>query len=100
MRCELTLKTVKPRLNRDTQSGQGMTEYIIIVALIAIAAIGAYSYFGKAVRSDVAGMTEQLAGEAVTTHKDATDAATKAAAEAGKDKGLKNYDSGNLPAAK
>ena len=27
--------------------GQGMTEYIIIVALIAVAAIGVYSLLGK-----------------------------------------------------
>ncbi len=27
--------------------GQGMTEYIIIVALIAIAAVGVYSFFGN-----------------------------------------------------
>jgi len=97
MRLELALNTTRPRLDRDTQSGQGMTEYIIIVALIAIAAIAAYSYFGKAVRSDVAGMTEQLAGEKVTTHKDAQEAAKKAAAQSAMDKGLKNYDDGNQP---
>jgi len=34
------------RTARRTQLGQGMTEYIIIVALIAVAAIGVYSYFG------------------------------------------------------
>jgi Flp pilus assembly pilin Flp len=30
--------------------GQGMTEYIIVVALIAVAAIGVYSAFGDVVR--------------------------------------------------
>jgi Flp pilus assembly pilin Flp len=30
--------------------GQGMTEYIIIVALIAVAAIGIYRLFGDTVR--------------------------------------------------
>lgn len=44
------------------QLGQGMTEYIIIVALIAIAAIGVFGYFGDAVTAQVAGMTEELAG--------------------------------------
>ncbi len=33
------------------QKGQGMTEYIIIVALIAIAAIGAFTMFGDVVRN-------------------------------------------------
>ena len=31
---------------RRLQRGQGMTEYIIIVALVAIAAIAVYSFFG------------------------------------------------------
>jgi len=29
------------------QAGQGMTEYLIVVALIAVAAIGVYSLFGQ-----------------------------------------------------
>ena len=36
------MKSITPR----RLAGQGMTEYIIIVALIAIAAIGVYSAFG------------------------------------------------------
>jgi Flp pilus assembly pilin Flp len=48
--------------NQDRQKGQGMVEYIIIVALIAIAAIGVYSYFGETVRHQVAGMASELSG--------------------------------------
>lgn len=44
------------------QLGQGMTEYIIIVALIAIAAIGVYTIFGDVVRNQVGGMAQELAG--------------------------------------
>jgi Flp pilus assembly pilin Flp len=44
------------------QRGQGMTEYIIMVALIAIAAISIYTLFGKQIRSVVAGIGGQLAG--------------------------------------
>lgn len=36
------------------QTGQGMTEYIIIVAMIAIAAIAVYQYFGQTVRNQTA----------------------------------------------
>ncbi len=36
------------------QKGQGMTEYIIIVALVAIAAIGVYTAFGHTVRGQMA----------------------------------------------
>ncbi len=46
------------------QIGQGMTEYIIIVALIAIAAIAAYSFFGDTVRSQVGNMAAELGGGA------------------------------------
>ena len=42
------------------QIGQGMTEYIIIVALIAIAAIAAYSFFGDTVRQQVGNMAAEL----------------------------------------
>ena len=45
------------------QFGQGMTEYIIIVALIAIAAIAAYSFFGDTLRNQVGGMSQELAGQ-------------------------------------
>jgi Flp pilus assembly pilin Flp len=39
-----------------------MTEYIIITALIAIAAIAAVAMFGGTVRSQVAGMAQELGG--------------------------------------
>ncbi len=48
--------------SKKRQFGQGMTEYIIIVALIAVAAIGVYSLFGKTVRHQVAGMANELSG--------------------------------------
>lgn len=49
------------------QLGQGMTEYIIIVALIAIAAIAVYQIFGGVVRSQVGSMATELAGQDGTT---------------------------------
>lgn len=48
--------------SKKRQLGQGMTEYIIIVALIAVAAIGVYSFFGEAIRAQMAGMTKELSG--------------------------------------
>ena len=44
------------------QTGQGMTEYIIVVALVAIAAIGVYTAFGKTVRGQMAVTAQALAG--------------------------------------
>lgn len=43
--------------------GQGMTEYIIIVALIAIAAIGVVSLFGDNIRKLFGASAQALAGE-------------------------------------
>ncbi len=73
-------------------SGQGMTEYIIIVALIAIAAIAVYTFFGKTVRSQVAGMSKELAGQSASSDISAAQgAAGSASQEAAKDKGLDAY---------
>lgn len=46
-----------------SRQGQGMSEYIIIVALVAVAAIGVYQLFGQVVRSQTAAMAKELAGE-------------------------------------
>ena len=50
---------IKSRLR---QLGQGMTEYIIIVALIAISAIVVYNLFGSTVREQVGDMAAELGG--------------------------------------
>ncbi len=66
------------------QLGQGMTEYIIIVALIAIAAIGVYTIFGDVIRNQVGGMAQELAGtDGSTVAGQAGTAAGNTAAEAG-----------------
>lgn len=56
---------MKARLfsNKIRQLGQGMTEYIIIVALIAIAAIGVFTFFGGTVRAQVGAMNQELTGQ-------------------------------------
>jgi pilus assembly protein Flp/PilA len=48
---------------KANRRGQGMTEYIIIVALIAIAAIGVVSLFGDNIRALFASSSNALAGE-------------------------------------
>jgi Flp pilus assembly pilin Flp len=50
-------------LTRRKARGQGMTEYIIIVALIAIAAIGVYSAFGNVVKGQTGAMAAELGGK-------------------------------------
>jgi Flp pilus assembly pilin Flp len=80
---------------RKMQRGQGMTEYIIIVALIAIAAIGVYQFFGQTVRSQTAGIAMELSGQdgqgSITA---AQGAATSAQGQADATKTLGSYTNG------
>lgn len=82
--------------SRKIQAGQGMTEYIIIVALIAVAAIGVYSWFGQAIRGQTAGLANEVAGnDAQGDIAVAQSAATEASSAAAQDKGLANYNAEN-----
>jgi type IV pilus assembly protein PilA len=79
---------------KRAQRGQGMTEYIIIVALIAIAAIAVYQLFGSTVRSQTAAIANELAGEsaiATTARGAAATAAGAAATQAANERNLSNY---------
>ena len=73
------------------QRGQGMTEYIIIVALVAVAAIAVYQLFGQVVRSQTAAMARELAGEDGTAQSQAAQAASELAAGQTETKTLKSF---------
>lgn len=78
---------------RIRQRGQGMTEYIIITALIAIAAIAAVTYFGGTVRAQIGGMARELSGK--SAKEDINRAANQgnlAHTEGTTDKTLKSYN--------
>lgn len=68
----------KKSFAKTKQRGQGMSEYIIIVALIAVGAIGVFTAFGGTIRSQVAGMAQELSGK--SGKADVTAAQTKSAA--------------------
>jgi len=88
------LKIVKNLGAKRLSRGQGMTEYIIIVALIAVAAIGVYSFFGKTVRNQTAAMAAALGGDnekAVKATEDAGKAGKGAQGIANKNGGLDSY---------
>ena len=59
------------RLVRD-KKGQGMTEYIIIVALIAIAAIGVVTLFGDNIRALFSASADALTGKETVSVKTKT----------------------------
>jgi len=73
------IKRSEKNSTRKRISGQGMTEYIIIVALIAIAAIAAVSFFGKTIQGSFSGLAASLTGDA--TKIDAARTTTEKAAD-------------------
>jgi len=78
------------------QRGQGMMEYIIIVAMIAVAAIGVYSMFGKSIRNQTAGMANEIAGKNASTQlTNAASAASTAASRGDTTKGMGEYNKDN-----
>lgn len=58
----VTTKSVDSSMDRKRITGQGMTEYIIIVALIALASITTVKLFGGAVQGAFGGMASVLGG--------------------------------------
>ncbi|MEN9775702.1 MAG: hypothetical protein RL322_2772 [Pseudomonadota bacterium] len=85
-------KPLSRRFSR--QSGQGMTEYIIVVALVAIAAIGVYTFLGQTLRSQTAGIALELSGQnADAAISDARSSASGAQTAASQRKGLDSYGS-------
>src|SRR4051812_13315063 len=97
------MKTRQFKKSSMRQLGQGMTEYIIIVALIAVAAIGVYSMFGQTIRGQVAGLAGEVSGNSTATaagKTTATTAATNAGTKAAEGKGMANYDAGNAASKK
>jgi len=82
----------KLRSYSKKQRGQGMTEYIIIVALIAIAAIGIFGKFGDVVGNQMAASANELAGKSGDTLvANAGAQAVKATTAAAQENGLSNY---------
>lgn len=87
------------RNSRSSQRGQGMTEYVIVVALVAVAAIAVYQLFGQVVRSQTAAMAKELAGESGAEQSRRAQSAGKKADAQTKAKSLKSF-TGNAGAAK
>lgn len=77
--------------------GQAMTEYIIIVALVAVAAIAVYQLFGQVVRSQTAAMAKELSGEDGSSQSQVAQQAAESAAAQTAAKSLKSF-TGNAAA--
>jgi Tfp pilus assembly protein FimT len=92
----MTQKKFVPYTSTRKAKGQGMMEYIVVVALIAIAAIGVYSSFGQTARNQTAGMAKELSGNAADTSlaKDSSNAAAGRANDPAKT-GMGQYNYAN-----
>ncbi|ARP77161.1 hypothetical protein [Bordetella genomosp. 6] len=84
---------------KQRQLGQGMTEYIIVVALVAVAAIAVYQLFGQVVRSQTAAMARELAGEDGSAQARAAQSAAGRAASQTRARSLNSF-TGNAQGAK
>ncbi len=73
---------------RKREKGQGMTEYVIMVALVAVGAIAIVGFFGDTIRAQFYNMTSALAGTDNT--KDASTFVNKAQKETNQ-KGMGNF---------
>jgi len=74
------------------QLGQGMTEYIIIVALIAVGAIGVYQAFGDVVRGQTSVAASTLAGQASGGARGVVTAGGNKSNSTGVTRDLKNFE--------
>ena len=84
------LRRIVESASRRSQRGQGMSEYLIITALIAVAAIGVFAFFGDAVTSQMSAMTQEIAGQA-GDNSGADTAANSAVAQGNQVTTLDNY---------
>jgi len=74
-------------ISRKNRKGQGLTEYIIITALVASAAIGIVNIFGNQLRNQFSTIVAAMSGSKVSKVESLKD---KAATEANQ-KDLSNY---------
>jgi len=60
------------------KKGQGMSEYLIILALVAIATIGAVIFFADNVREQISNITDEISGvDADMVRQDRAEAAAE-----------------------
>jgi hypothetical protein len=79
------------------QLGQGMSEYIIITALMAVASIGVFAAFGDVITNQTAAMALEMSGtDGSERREDAATDADRASTYSLQDEELNNYDTQNL----
>lgn len=90
-------KVAGRRAAESRQRGQAMVEYVIVVALVAVAAIAVYQLFGQVIRSQTAAMAREIAGEDGSEQSRVAQTAAESAAAQAAAKSLKSF-TGNASA--
>ena len=91
-----TAAQLSTRADKAKQRGQGMTEYIIVVALIAVAAIGVFRLFGETMRFQMSALAREMSGQDGGSEiENAGRSANEAVSVAAEKKNLSNYSAGN-----
>lgn len=95
------MKTTNPsthqrKVGKHRQRGQGMAEYIIIVALVAVAGITTWELVGSSIGQSAAGVAAAIGGtDGSAERTKATGSAEAAANAADTRENLSNYAAGN-----
>ncbi|WP_290579259.1 hypothetical protein [Ketobacter sp.] len=85
------------KMSNKRITGQGMSEYLVIVGLLAVAGIAAMGFMGGSVRQSLAAFAAEFAGD-TTANVDAIKGNAQANANAAEDTsvaGLDNYQENN-----
>lgn len=79
------------------QKGQGMAEYIIIVALVAVAGIATWELVGNSIGQSAAGVASAIAGTDATAIRNEAQASAQQASDnaSGTNENLSNYAEDN-----
>ncbi len=75
---------------KQKESGQSLTEYAIILSLVAVAAVAATAFFGGAIKGKIAALAGVIAGQEASKITDAEKKAKNAAEKAQKNAGKVN----------
>ena len=85
---------ISRKLSNKKSTGQGMSEYLVIVGLIAVVGIGAMGLMGGSIRQSLAAFADEMAGgtNSETIRTNAAVNATSAGSAAIAVQDLTNYD--------
>jgi type IV pilus assembly protein PilA len=85
---------------KNLQSGQGLTEYAVILCLVAVAAIATMGFFGGAIKGKIASLSAAVSGKSLTEvqegEKMSKDASKKAYDRASKVKSSMKIDENDI----